>query len=35
MLQKIFLDIAGFEARIVKFCNNPPFGVLKKKKYSI
>ena len=33
--KKIFLDIAGFEAGIVNFCNNPPFGVLKSKKYPI
>ena len=33
MLQKFFLAIAEFEAEIVNFCNNTPFGVLKKKNY--
>ena len=33
MLQKFFLNIAGFEAGIVKFCKNTPFGVLKNFSY--
>ena len=34
MLQKFFLVIAEFEAEIVNFCNNTPFGVLKNFSYS-
>lgn len=29
MLQNFFLNILEFEAGIVNFCNNTPFGVLR------
>ena len=31
--KKFFIAIAEFEAEIVKFCNNTPFGVLRNKSY--